>query len=81
MPKILFALALAMAPGPRTAAPKRAPHEKEASVLFRSQLRASGRLHQLWLEAVSSAPAAGQAANHVYDCLLYTSDAADDTPC
>eukprot|EP00959_Pyramimonas_sp_CCMP1952_P326656 6837763-Pyramimonas_sp.AAC.1 len=69
MPTLLFVLALAMAPGPCTAAPKRAPHEKEAFVLFRSQLRASGRLHQLWLEAVTSAPAAGQAANHVYEGL------------
>ena len=70
MPKLLFVLALTMAPGPCTAAPKRAPHEKEALALFRSQLRASGRLHQLWLEAVASAPVAGQAANHVYEGLV-----------
>ena len=47
----------------------RSGDEQEARNRFHADMRESGRLHELWLEARAAAPASGQAANHLYESL------------
>ena len=44
--------------------------EHEARKRFHADMRASGRLQELWQEARAAAPATGQAMNHLYESLV-----------